>query len=155
VDILVDTNVILRRVHRSHPHCRPAREAILRLAREGNRICVTSQNLFEIWVVATRPIPTNGFGLVPNQAERLLAHVESSVFRLPDSDAVHAEWRRLVVAHQVFGKTAHDARLVAAMLVHGITHILTFNIPDFTRYPNIVVLDPISVAQKSGAPLSP
>ncbi len=116
---------------------------------------MTSQNLFEIWVVATRPIATNGFGLAPNQAERLLAHVENSVFRLPDSDAVYAEWRRLVLAHQVFGKTAHDARLVAAMLVHGITHILTFNIPDFARYPNIVLLDPISVAQKSGAPPSP
>ncbi len=155
MDVLVDTNVILRRIHRAHPHSRPAREAILQLVQDGDRICVTSQNLFEIWVVATRPIATNGFGLAPNQAERLLAHVENSVFRLPDSDAVYAEWRRLVLAHQVFGKTAHDARLVAAMLVHGITHILTFNIPDFARYPNIVVLDPISVAQKSGAPPSP
>ncbi len=29
-----------------------------------DRICVTSQNLFEIWVVATRPIASNGFGLL-------------------------------------------------------------------------------------------
>jgi predicted nucleic acid-binding protein len=155
VDVLVDTNVILRRIHRVHPHYRSARKAILRLAQNGDRICVTSQNLFEIWVVATRPLNSNGLGLVPSQAERLLAHVENSAFRLPDSDAVYAEWRRLVVAHQVFGKTAHDARLVAAMLVHGIKHILTFNVPDFARYPNIVVLDPISVAQKSGTPPSP
>jgi predicted nucleic acid-binding protein len=127
----------------------------LRLAQDGDRICVTSQNLFEIWVVATRPIVSNGFGSAPNQAERLLAHVESSVFRLPDSDAVYAEWRRLVIAHGVSGKQSHDARLVAAMLVQGIKHILTFNASEFARYPKIVVLDPISVAQKSGAPPTP
>jgi predicted nucleic acid-binding protein len=127
----------------------------LRLAQDGDQICETPQNLFEIWVVATRPIATNGFSLAPNQAERLLAHVESSVFRLPDSDAVYAEWRRLVIAHGVSGKQAHDARLVAAMLVHRIKHILTFNTPDFARYANIVVLDPIRVAQKSAAPPAP
>jgi hypothetical protein len=25
---------------------------------------------------------------------------------------------------------------------HGLTHILTFNVDDFTRYPSISVLDP-------------
>jgi hypothetical protein len=34
---------------------------------------------------------------------------------------------------------AHDTRLVAAMLVYGIKHILTFNVSDFARYPNIIV----------------
>ena len=40
---------------------------------------------------------------------------------------------------------AHDARLVAAMSVHGINHLLTFNIADFKRYPAITVLSPNSV----------
>jgi hypothetical protein len=47
--------------------------------------------------------------------------------------------------HGVCGKKAHDTRLVAAMLVHGVKHILTFNVGDFARYPNVVVLDPISL----------
>jgi hypothetical protein len=54
------------------------------------------------------------------------------------------EWQRLVVQHDVKGRNAHDARLVAAMNVHGVGHILTFNITDFTRYPGIIVLDPRS-----------
>jgi hypothetical protein len=58
---------------------------------------------------------------------------------LPDSDA---EWRRLVVAHSVSGKKTHDARLVAAMSVHGVAHILTLNADDFTRFTGITVLDP-------------
>ena len=36
-----------------------------------------------------------------------------------------------------------DARLVAAMTVHGVRHVLTFNGEDFSRYPGITVLDPV------------
>jgi predicted nucleic acid-binding protein len=50
---------------------------------------------------------------------------------------------RLVVAYGVKGVNVHDARLVAAMLVHGLTHILTFNISDFARYSEITAVHPI------------
>lgn len=33
------------------------------------------------------------------------------------------EWRRLVVNYGVSGVQVHDARLVATMLVHDVTHI--------------------------------
>ena len=36
--------------------------------------------------------------------------------------------------HGVVGSKVHDARLVAAMNVHGVRRILTFNTDDFTRY---------------------
>jgi predicted nucleic acid-binding protein len=42
----------------------------------------------------------------------------------------------------VVGKQAHDARLVAVTLVHGITHLLTFNTDDFKRYDEITVVNP-------------
>ena len=45
----------------------------------------------------------------------------------------------------VVGKSAHDARLVAAMEPHGLTHLLTFNLADFRRYSNIQLLDPAVV----------
>ena len=32
------------------------------------------------------------------------------------------------------GVQVHDARLVAAMKIHGINHILTLNVGDFKRY---------------------
>ncbi|MBI4467987.1 MAG: hypothetical protein HY650_01555 [Acidobacteria bacterium] len=43
------------------------------------------------------------------------------------------------------GKKTYDARLVTAMTVHGITHILTFNTDDFTRYAGINVLHPANL----------
>jgi predicted nucleic acid-binding protein len=64
---------------------------------------------------------------------------------LTETDEIYAEWERLVVAHQVSGKTAYDARLVATMRVHGIKNILTFNGDDFKRYSGIQVIHPALV----------
>jgi hypothetical protein len=52
---------------------------------------------------------------------------------LPDSLAVHAAWRKLFVTHGVSGVQVHDARLAAAMRVHGVKRTLTFNDRDFAR----------------------
>jgi hypothetical protein len=48
----------------------------------------------------------------------------------------------LVVAHGVMGAQVHDARLVAFMLAHGLTHVLTLNAADFARYPGIIPVAP-------------
>jgi predicted nucleic acid-binding protein len=151
MDILADTNILLRRIHRRDPQHRITQRCLNRLIQDGNRICVTSQNLIELWTVCTRPIDNNGLGLTPGQTERILARLEHSVLRLSDSDAVYPEWRRLVSFHKVAGKKAHDARLVAAMSTHGITHLLTFNMGDFARYAEITVIDPrdCATSQKS------
>ena len=49
--------------------------------------------------------------------------------------------------YRVSGVQVHDARLVAAMIVHDVTHILTFNTQDFTRYApdGIIAIDPATV----------
>ena len=146
MDILADTNILLRRIHRSDPQHRITQRCLNRLIKEGNRICITSQNLIELWTVCTRPTDNNGLGLTAAQTERILTRLERSVVRLPDVDNVYPEWRRLVSLHAVAGKKVHDARLVAAMNIHAITHILTFNGDDFTRYAGITVVDPRNCA---------
>lgn len=40
------------------------------------------------------------------------------------------------------GVQVHDARLVASMIAHAVTHILTSNVADFSRYPGIIVSAP-------------
>ena len=142
MDVLADTNVILRRLIPLIRSTVGLRDAITKFSKGTNRVCVTSQNLIELWAVCTRPLENNGLGLTPAQADRVVARVGRSVFRLPDSDDAYPQWRRLVVTHGVSGKKTHDARLVAAMIVHGITHILTFNADDFARYAGINVLHP-------------
>jgi predicted nucleic acid-binding protein len=45
----------------------------------------------------------------------------------------------------VSGRQVHDARLVAAMKVHNVTHLLTFNTDDFKRFSEIMVVNPLNV----------
>ena len=47
---------------------------------------------------------------------------------LPDNAAVYAQWRKIIVQYGVSGVQVHDARLAAAMYIHGVTHILTLNV---------------------------
>lgn len=145
---LVDTNVLLRLVERSDSLHPVIRTAIRKLRQDGHSLYVTSQNCVEFWNVATRPIERNGLGLTPAGAERLLRLIERVFSVLPDSPEIYLEWRRLVVTLNVSGFQVHDARLVAAMKVNDITHILTFNKADFTPYvrEGIVAVDPASVS---------
>jgi hypothetical protein len=43
----------------------------------------------------------------------------------------------------------HDARLVAVCQIHGVSHLLTFNVGHFTRLaasgPGVVAVDPATV----------
>jgi hypothetical protein len=59
-----------------------------------------------------------------------------------ETDEIYRQWQILVLQYQVLGKAAHDARLVAAMRVHGIENILTYNGADFRRYEGIRILKP-------------
>lgn len=149
MQVLADTNILLRRVHRSHPQHQQTREAITRILARGDVLCVTTQNLIECWAVCTRPIENNGLGLHPSQAIRVLSRIESAAVLLhDDTQATYTEWRNLVTVHDVSGKKSHDARLVAAMKVHGVSHILTFNVDDFKRFAGIQVLHPNEVLRE-------
>lgn len=131
---LLDTNVLLRFADRSHPLHALIRTAVRELRQDGHKLQVSSQNCIEFWNVTTRPVERNGFGLTPPEAERLLQLIERLFPVLPDSSEIYREWRRLVVVFGVSGVQVHDARLVAAMKVNAISHILTLNVEDFKRY---------------------
>jgi predicted nucleic acid-binding protein len=147
--VVVDTNVLGRLSEPGHAQYKVAHDAIESLRRGGNVPCVVPQVLYEFWVVATRPVAQNGLGLNSIQAEGELVRIESLLPLLPETASVYAEWRLLVIAHQVTGKNAHVARIVALMMVHGISRILTFNTRDFARYPGITAIDPATVALPS------
>jgi predicted nucleic acid-binding protein len=70
---------------------------------------------------------------------------------LRDERAIFERWQRLVIEHLVTGKLAHDARLVAAMLRHGVSHVLTFNLLDFRRFAEITALHPSDLSSMPAA----
>ncbi len=56
-------------------------------------------------------------------------------------------WEKLVGQHLILGKQAHDANLVATMLVHGVKRILTFNGSDFKRFDWLEIIEPANTPQ--------
>jgi predicted nucleic acid-binding protein len=145
VSCLIDTNILLRLARRSDRQYKLVGEAVSKLALAGTVLHYTHQNIAELWNAMTRPIARNGFGLSPAEAEREVRVIEAGMSLLPESAAMYQEWRTIVVQHAVLGVQVHDARLVAAMRVHGVGHILTLNVADFGRYGGITVIHPSSV----------
>ena len=143
----MDTNVLLRSIETEHAMYADAVSATSTLLDGGEALYVISQNLIEFWRTCTRPADRNGFGMTASQAEVELKRIESIFPLLPDVPDLYGEWRKLVVTYRVLGVQVHDARLVAAMQVHGISHILTFNVQDFRRYTEIAVVHPGEIAR--------
>ena len=140
--MLVDTSTLLRTLQPFHPQREVARSAIKALTDQGKELHIVPQNLVELWVVATRPVDRNGLGLTPSACASELARIKSMFLLLPETPAIYPLWEALVIQHQVSGKPAHDAHLVAAMQAHGLTAILTFDRSGFSRYPGIQVVYP-------------
>ena len=139
---LLDSNIILRLFQPSHPHSPIAESAILKLEQLGFSPCLVPQNIYEFWVVATRPIDKNGLGLSAGDARSTVDELLLQFPLLRDERGVFGHWISLVTLHQVIGRNAHDARLAAAMQRHSITQLLTFNVGDFKRFSPIQILDP-------------
>ena len=70
---LLDTNTLLRSTQLGHPMRPAAAGAITILRAQGEQLCLVPQNLYEYWVVCTRPAAQNGLGgWVRGSAEALM-----------------------------------------------------------------------------------
>ena len=145
--VLIDTNVLLRLANAAQdPSFAIAESAIENLRYQGHTPTIVPQNLYEFWAVATRPQAENGLGMTTEKAKSEIASLAPPLFELlQDERAILQRWMELVVRYEVKGKSTHDARLVSAMLRHGISHVLSFNNADFNRFHEIVVVTPQQV----------
>ena len=134
---LIDSNLLLRWTQPQAPEHALAVAATAKVRRQGSSVTIVPQCLIEFWGVATRPVQANGFGLPVAVVQQELQRIKQFFPLLSDVAAIYPAWEQIVAAFQVQGKQVHDARLVAAMQVHGIAHILTFNAADFLRYQSL------------------
>lgn len=139
---LLDTNILLRLGVPTQEDSSSVSAAIEQLQLRQTPLAFTFQNITEFWNVATRPAERNGFGWTVQQAGFMVQEFETIFNFLPDIEAVYREWRNIVAAYEVKGVQVHDARLVAAMRVYGIRHLVTLNASDFQRYSGIVLVRP-------------
>jgi predicted nucleic acid-binding protein len=147
--VLLDTNILLRSAQPSHPLCRQATHAVSKLLRQRDAVFFCSQNIAEFWNVATRPAEENGLGFSQEEVLREVSSIESLFALLPDFSAIYPVWKRLLQDHRVQGVKVFDARLVAVMSVYAIDAVLTFNVADSKRYPNISTLEPAALLARN------
>jgi predicted nucleic acid-binding protein len=142
--VMLDANILLRIVQPHHPQAKSAARALHILKNRNESLLITPQNIVEFWAVTTRPIASNGLGWTTTQVSAEVAAMRRFFRELPELP-LQETWERLVLRYAVTGENVHDARLVAAMVVHGVQAVLTFNAQDFARYHEIAVLDPLAV----------
>lgn len=131
---LLDTNILLRTISPNDPMHAIAVAAIDILNARRERVVVAPQNLIELWNVCTRPSERNGLGFTTTRTLAEIDRLKRLFIFLPDTQSIYPEWERLVTTYSVNGSKVHDTRLVAFMLVHQLSHILTFNVKDFRRF---------------------
>ena len=142
---LIDTNVLLRVQDEGNPHHEQCTSAIDILKSRDEPLFVCAQVLAEFWVVLTRPRDVNGWGFAFDAAVIEIVKVRSTFRCLAEPTDMADRWQRVVMENKAMGKQAHDARLAALMLAHGVIHILTLNVSDFARYQGIVPVSPSEV----------
>jgi predicted nucleic acid-binding protein len=149
VAYLLDTSILLRLANATDPQHAVAAQAVFELHRRGEVLHLTPQVLVEFRGVATRPTAGNGLGQSAAETETQTAGFEAAFPLLPETPDIFPGWKAIVAALGVIGKQVHDARLAAVCHVHGISHVLTFNVGHFSRFatvgPGVTVVDPASV----------
>lgn len=144
--ILLDTNLLTRLANPAQQEMHAMAEAVIEtIFIRGHVPCLLPQSIYEFWVVATRPQDVNGLGMTPQEVRGEIDSMMSLFHLLQDERAIFLRWLDLVTTYEVSGKPAHDARLVAAMLRHDLSYLITFNVADFARYSEVTSIHPSEV----------
>lgn len=138
----LDTNILLSATNES----RPSHAAIHRLFREANEqgghLAMSGQIAREYLVIATRPIRENGLGVNLSDALKNIEEFCRATVFLHEGASVHNSLVTLLKSHPVSGKRIHDANVVATMVSHGITVLVTENFVDFQGFNQVEARSP-------------
>ena len=134
--VLLDTNILVRLANKLDHHHDLTRRLVHELFDRGDELYLVPQVIYEFWSVATRPKVgnSNGLGLTPADTAAEVQRLQQAFSLLDDPINLYDRWLILVSEYEVSGRPAHDARLAAAMLIHNLDTLLTFNTPDFKRF---------------------
>jgi predicted nucleic acid-binding protein len=149
IPVILDANVVLRFIDSTAGQHAQAVAAFDFLRQQGYLLQIVPQTLYEFWVVATRAVAANGLGFSPAKTARAINDLLTTFPLRGDLPTMFAIWLALVEKYHCSGKSAHDARYVAALQAHGLSHLLTFNVSDFTRYTGLTIIDPTSLSAPS------
>jgi len=135
---LVDTNVLVYSTVDTCPQYREAREWLAGLHAQQVELCVAPQIVREYLVVLTRgDVFERQF--TPEEALGELEGLLPSLVVLEETEETVRLLRDLVRRYRIRGKQIHDANIVATMMAHGVTRLVTYNPDDFRRFKEITL----------------
>ena len=143
---LADTGVLLRLFDSDDPHCFAIRSAFRAFRSNRDEVFFAVQNASEFWNVSTRPASARGgYGHDPQKVRLRLQLLERFCNRVVETHVSYEKWKELLITRSVSGVAVHDARLVSVMICSGISHVVTLNVDDFKRYPEVTAVEPADV----------
>ena len=131
---IIDASLAIGLLLPDHPRHARAVALVERAESLGYSLRLAPQTAYEAWVVLSRPVSDNGYGITPAALRKTLRSLRSVYPLLPDPADLVDRWLDLCGQYDVKGKPAHDARLAAWAMAHEVRAILTLNPGDFPRY---------------------
>lgn len=140
---LLDTNMLVYAVYEDSEHHAAAKRVVesARDARAG--LCVTPQIFAELFAVVTNPRRVS----LPHAPEEALTLIEWALALpglavLPIPPDVTERWMTLMRRRPMRGAAVFDLQIVAIMMANDVRRIWTFNVADFSQFPEIEVVKP-------------
>jgi predicted nucleic acid-binding protein len=137
----VDTNILVYATDSISPFYSVAVVALQRVLALG-AVLISPQIVNEYLSVAFRSSLSSG---VPSPS-MVLGNVQ--LFRqrfhlVEENDVVITELIDLLRRFPAAGRRVHDTNIVATMVAHGVSHLLTNNTGDFARFAGIITVEPL------------
>jgi len=137
--LFIDTNVLIYATNSLSPWHNLALTALHQARNHNIELVVSPQVLREYLAAATRLGLTNQHFPIAQVFDNIEIFLKE--FRvISDHASVFLKLVELVKTYATAGKQVHDANIVATMLAHQVTHLLTHNIIDFQRFAGIIQL---------------
>jgi predicted nucleic acid-binding protein len=137
--IFLDTNILIRANIRSAPEHANTLTTLQRLSRAGVELWVSQQVFREYLATVTRQ-QTFMTPLSPLVAARRIQYFRERFQVAQDNPQVLDFLLKFAAEIPMGGKQIHDANIVATMLAHHITRLLTFNPTDFVRFSRYITV---------------
>ena len=131
--VFIDTNAL---VYADQPHAAFHTIALIAFEAAGDEQWISLQVIREYLSVVTRVNPSapERIPLSPRIAAVAAARFLDTFRIVPDGLDVATRLLDLIADHAVAGRRVHDLNIVATMLTHNITRLVTFNARDFRAF---------------------
>lgn len=136
--VMLDANVLIAASDHDRPEHHQALQLLSHWPARGVSLCTSGQVLREYLSVATRPASRNGLGIPLGHAVANARAFRSRTTILDDTDRVTERLLELLASIACTGKQVHDANVVATMLAHKVSAIVTMNLKHFARFDAVV-----------------